>query len=196
LPVSGGIRVTCSQDRGALLVLHHPADHAHLERCPEIREYVLRNYRIWYEHAATSRRLGLEMGELVFVTEWYKTAKWDTFTFTSKSHDVQLSLQGSASAAANLSAGVTVSSGTYSDVHQLYGPAVRTSMPPRGRLFSSLYVAGPTAGGTAVYADSDANVSENISAGDRELRDVNGRSLESSPSELGGSLTVNQCLFI
>jgi hypothetical protein len=194
-PVSAELHVTCSKDRGALLVLHHPADHAHLEPCREVKAYVLRHYQSWYDHAA-SLGLDLEMGEIVFVTAWYKTSKWDTFTFTSKSHDVQLSLQGTAPVAADLSLGMSVSSGTFSDVHQLYGPAASSAMSPRGRVFSSLYVNAPTAGGSAVYADSDAYISGDLLSGDRTMSAPNQRNLAGSSSEQEASPALNQCLFI
>jgi hypothetical protein len=133
------------------------------------------------------------MGELVFVTAWYKTSKWDTFTFTSKSHDVQLSLQGSAPAAADLSIGMSFSSGTYSDVHQLFGPAASGAIRPRGRVFSSLYVTAPTAGGSAVCAESDSeDISRDITAGDDSVPTTNQCSLARSQSEP----MVDQCLFI
>jgi hypothetical protein len=151
---------------------------------------VLRHYQSWYDHAA-SLGLDLEMGEIVFVTAWYKTSKWDTFTFTSKSHNVQLSLQGTAPVAA----GMSVSSGTFSDVHQLYGPAASSAMSPRGRVFSSLYVTAPTAGGSAVYADSDAYISGDLLSGDRAMSAPNQRNLAGS-SEQEGSPALNQCLFI
>jgi hypothetical protein len=125
---SSTIKVSCSKDKGAVLIMHHPADHEHLEPCQEVEDYVLMNFESWYAHAS-SRGLSPGMGELIFVTETYKTSRWDTFTFTGRGYEVQLSLQGSAPVLASASLRLNVSSTTLSGVHQLYGPANSTPLP-------------------------------------------------------------------
>jgi hypothetical protein len=125
----GAIKVTCSKNKGAVLLLHQPAVHEHLEPCRELEEYVLLNFQSWYKYASDTYRLALEMGELMFVTETYKTSRWDNFTFTRRTHEVQLSLQTAVPLVPSASLSVSHSSTEVSGVHKLYGPGIDHSLP-------------------------------------------------------------------
>jgi hypothetical protein len=125
----GAIKVTCSKNKGAVLLLHQPAIHEHLEPCRELEEYVLLNFQSWYKYASDTCGLALEMGELIFVTETYKTSQWDNFTFTRRTHEVQLSLQTAVPLVPTASFSVSHSSTEVSGVHKLYGPGIDNSLP-------------------------------------------------------------------
>jgi hypothetical protein len=165
--------VSCSKDKGAVLIIHQPADHDHLEPCQEIQDYVLQNFQSWYSHAS-SRGLSLEMGELILVTETYKTSKWDTFAFTSRGYEAQFSLQGAAPTLTSAALSVSVSSSTLSDVHQLYGP-VNTAPQPYTT------VSGPDSAALPMRAPT------------HEI--TNGPSPSSLESG-SGLLPRNQCIFL
>ena len=98
-----GIKYTCSKEEGAVLAIKPYAIREDLRPSKIIKDYVLRNYEHWYDHAEGNLGLDLDRtkGQIIFVTGCDKTAEWDAFAWISDSGQVSLTLRGGAPAAAS-----------------------------------------------------------------------------------------------
>lgn len=91
IPVGASIRLSCSSERGAALILKEPAQRFDSKKAKKLGAELLKNYKTW--HAFLCKTFGddIRLREMVFVTGCHLSSDWATLTFHQKGVSGELS---------------------------------------------------------------------------------------------------------
>ncbi|GBE87064.1 predicted protein [Sparassis crispa] len=134
--VGGGLKLECSDNRGAALIIKEGADKKEWMSGRRLTNYIRKNHNSWYDHTIGHLDLKVPREDIVFVTGWVKTAEWAMAAFVQGGRSAQLTLSGSFG-----SNGAFLSSGISSDIS--VSPAYK--MGPSDAIQQSSSVQGSSA---------------------------------------------------
>ena len=93
---TAGIRFTCTEETGALLVLKDRGHKTYLDCGRHIGRYMQKHLTSWYEFAAERLGIDIEEKDLMFVSGVTKTTVWAEAAFKAGSGDGELVLSAGA----------------------------------------------------------------------------------------------------
>ena len=125
-----GIRFTCTNETGALLVLKRPGHKSYLNCGRRIIEYMQRHLPSWYQFATERLGIDIEEKDLIFVSGLTKTTVWAEAAFRAGSNDCDLVLSGGALSPSSLVSGrLQVSRSRTSDPLVIYRSGPQDRLP-------------------------------------------------------------------
>lgn len=101
VPVGASVNLSCSNQRGAALLIKYRAEREDSNRPLALADCMLKNYKNWLAFARGRLFQDIELRDLVLVTGCDITRDWATATFTERSVDGSISFQAGAPSTGN-----------------------------------------------------------------------------------------------
>ncbi|RPD59331.1 hypothetical protein L226DRAFT_472836 [Lentinus tigrinus ALCF2SS1-7] len=103
--IAAGIRFTCTEETGALLVLKDPGHKTYLDCGRHIARYMQTHLPSWYEFAAERLGIDIEEKDLMFISGFTKTTVWGEAAFKAGAGNSELVLSAGAASPTPLMSG-------------------------------------------------------------------------------------------
>lgn len=93
IPVGASIQLSCSSERGAVLILKEPAQRRNSMKEKKLGEELLKHYQTWHAHLRNTFGTDIRLREMVFVTGCDLSSDWATLTIREKGMNGELSFK-------------------------------------------------------------------------------------------------------
>ncbi|KAI0073694.1 hypothetical protein K474DRAFT_172069 [Panus rudis PR-1116 ss-1] len=125
LSVAGaGIRLHCSKDQGAFLILQTSGFQKKVVENEWIGEYMI-NHREEWHNFAKRHRLGVSKNDFVLISGFVKTTNWALGAFSKRSVEMTIDVSGELGPTAQAGINVEIGNRSYSSVQPRVGPSSR-----------------------------------------------------------------------
>lgn len=93
IPVGAGIQLSCSSERGAVLIIKEPAQRVESEKAKKLGQELLKHYKTWHIFLRHIYGDEIRLREMVFVTGCDLSSDWATATFVDRVTSGKLSFK-------------------------------------------------------------------------------------------------------